>query len=121
MTHGLTWQLLLRADPAHVFDALVETADARHRLATVDHEGRTLTFRGSPGTSAQRTRLCAYVREHQGGALVQFGAVDGLPHRRSSADAAQADEAASIGSLVHEMREHLGQVGTRIVGPMARA
>jgi hypothetical protein len=120
MTHGLTWQLLLRADPGQVFAALVETAVEHGRLHSLEETERGLTFIGAPGTSAQRTRLRAYVRDHAGGSLVQIGAAEARP-RRPWDGQGQADEAASIGSLVHALRAQLGAVGTRIVGPVARA
>ena len=115
MTPGLSWQLLLQATPDQVFDALERAASSDGRVRDSNELDRWLVFSGLPGGPGERTSLCAYVREHGQGTLLQFGPRDGRPERAhhtrgESAAAAEAAEAASIGSLVHRMRGHLGAI-----------
>jgi hypothetical protein len=112
MTPGLTWQLLLQAAPEQVFDSLERAACSGGRFRESNEHDRWLVFSGLPGGPGERTFLCAYVREHAHGTLLQFGQVDGRAGRAhhtrcESAAAAEVAEAASIGSLVHRMRGYL--------------
>ena len=112
MTPRLTWQLLLQLAPALVYAALERAARDEGRLRAGDRADRTLVFSGAPGGPGERTSLCAYVREHRGGTLLQFGPPAGRArwtwHTRTEAAAtAEVAEAASIGSLVHRMRGYL--------------
>jgi hypothetical protein len=115
LTQGLTWQLLLRAEPDDVFAALERAARAGGRVRATDDHERWMVFTGLPGGPGERTRLCAYVREHPSGTLLQFGPPDGrarrpFSSRSESAEAVEVAEAASIGSLVHQMRTFLGSM-----------
>jgi hypothetical protein len=107
----LTWQLLLQATPAQVYDALDRAAVDDRRARARDEHDRWLVFSGAPGGPGERTTLCAYVREHGHGTLLQFGPADARALRgfdTRSETAAEVAEAASIGSLVHRMRSYLG-------------
>jgi hypothetical protein len=113
MNPGLTWQLLLQATPEQVFEALERAAAEDGRKRACHEADRWLLFSGLPGGPGERTSLCAYVREHGHGALLQFGPADGQARRvfntrSETAEAAEVAEAASIGSLVHRMRSYLG-------------
>ena len=111
----LTWQLLLQATPAQVYDALERAAVQDHRARARDEHDRWLIFSGAPGGPGERTTLCAHVREHGHGTLLQFSTPAGGARQRSdgsSETAAEVAQAASIGSLVHRMRSYLGAVPT---------
>jgi hypothetical protein len=107
MAPGLTWQLLLRAEPAAVFAILAETAVAHDRLHSVDEAGQSLIFTPVPGTPGPWPTLRACVQERNGCALVVIGPAERV--RRPESEREQAAQAASIGSLVHEVRRRLGR------------
>jgi hypothetical protein len=114
-TTTLTWQLLLQARPAQVYQALERAASEDGRFRAGDAREGWLVFSGAPGGPSERTTLCAFVREHDSGTLLQFGPADGHVNRvhatrSESAELAEVAEAASIGSLVHRMRSHLGAI-----------
>ena len=108
MAPGLTWQLLLRADPPAVFAVLAQTALEHDRLQSVDEAEQSLTFTPVPGTPGPWPTLRACVQERRGCALVVIGPAAGQA-RRPESEREQAAEAASIGTLVHEVRRRLGR------------
>ena len=108
MAPGLSWQLLLRADPPAVFAVLARTAREHGRLQSLDEDEQSLVFTPVPGTPGPWPTLRACVQERGGCALVVIGPAAGRP-RRAESEREQAAEAASIGSLVHEVRRRLGR------------
>ena len=98
MEHGLCWQMILHETPRRVFCALVQVTTKHGRLCGVHDFGRTLRFTPQRGLAGPvlEIRLTSYL---DGSTLLEVVAAD-------TTHAEVPVEAESIGSLVHQLREH---------------
>ena len=107
MSQGLTWQLTLHVSPQRVFGALVRTTTLQGRLRTIEDFGRAVTFSPSRWDTDLAGRLRARVRPYEGGSLLELTPIDDLWFSERNT----VVEAASVGSLIHDLRTHLENEG----------
>jgi hypothetical protein len=97
MDDGLVWRMILHETPRRVFGALVQVTTKHGRLCGVHEFGRAVRFR--PRHSLAGPVLEVRLTPHEVGTLVEVVSVSG-------AQAEVPAVAESIGSLVHQLREH---------------